>query len=124
MKMVLRCIVSCASSSLHQKGQSGLKSVFWRKFRKRKAGATTTVKKKRLGGDNEEDEGDDGVGAVTAGAEVNAEVEAVKLTTVQQNQSQIRQKKNRKGGGGLKAVKVQDEPTAALPNSLLNPVSE
>lgn len=49
--MVLRCIsTSCltSSSSMHPKGASGLKSLFWRKFRKRKGANTTTVKKKRL----------------------------------------------------------------------------
>lgn len=60
MKMVLRCISSCtmSSSAMHHKGPSGLKAVFWRKFRKRKAGSTKTVKKKRLtstGTGNDED---------------------------------------------------------------------
>lgn len=59
MKMVLRCISYCTSSSaMHHKGPSGLKAVFWRKFRKRKAGSTATVKKKRLtstGTGNDED---------------------------------------------------------------------
>lgn len=60
--MVLRCITSCtttpsstAASAMHHKGHSGLKSVFWRKFRKRKAGSTSTVKKKRLTGTHDEE---------------------------------------------------------------------
>lgn len=48
--MVLRCI---STTSLHL-GQKGLKTVFWKKFRKRKAKTVALVRKKRLTGDDED----------------------------------------------------------------------
>lgn len=75
--MVLRCIsTSClTSSSMHPKGPSGLKSLFWRKFRKRKGATTTTVKKKRLPltGEGNDRKGRGGASGNTSDAEITTQ---------------------------------------------------
>lgn len=53
--MVLRCISSSVSM---YKGQKGLKTVFWKKFRKRKANTAVVVNKKRWT-ENDDDAGED-----------------------------------------------------------------
>lgn len=51
-------MLRCISSSSMYKSQKGLKTVFWKKFRKRKASAAVVVNKKRWTGNDDVEEGD------------------------------------------------------------------
>lgn len=74
--MVLRCI---SSSSMH-KGHKGLKSVFWKKFRKRKAGAEVVAKKKWVPGDESDKNDVDVKGGTKLQKDVTENEKEVKIT--------------------------------------------